>query len=184
MRIGLDMDSVIYDFSSSLASFLEHRGLGVIEHTVWDVWEDYGITHDEWLDYFQDGVECGWLYSKGAPIHNAVVTIQELANQGHTIHIVTHREGARAASDTVKWLERHGVPFHSLTFSGDKSVVDADVFFDDKIENVQEVLYQNGHGVLFDQPWNQDYELTSHIDRVLDWDELADYVALLEEHGY
>lgn len=67
---------------------------------------------------------------KAKPIKGAVEAVKRLCKEGHTIVFYTCRNDA-SKSMTIKWLKRHGFPFHHLEV--EKFV--AHVYIDDRAIN-------------------------------------------------
>lgn len=150
MRIGVDLDGVVYEFVDALRSLLIWRGR-IVEPvppaTHWSFYKDWGLTTPEFLDILCEGI----VFLTGHPTAGAIRGLVRLRNAGHTIHIVTHRS-AEAATET--WLHTHGVPYDSLTFSEDKTCVPVDVFIDDRKENYDAIEAAGILAFLYDRPWN------------------------------
>ena len=154
MRVGWDLDGVVYPFVESMRHVVLRRtrvGKPLPTPKQWDFWHDWQMTQDEWDDHFEAGVADGSLFTFGGPMDHGIINQM---HDTHTIHIVTHRpEGARPT--TRAWLRQHGIRYDSLTFSEDKTVVKTDVFIDDRPENVEALLAKGVRAVLYDRPWNQ-----------------------------
>lgn len=134
LRIGLDMDGVIYDFASAWCKWV---GIEPEPPTSWEFYEDRGFTKARYLETFREGVDAGFIFSTGKPIRGARAGIRRLRQAGHTIHIVTDRFiGSRSQINTAFWLQAWRIPFDSLTFAHDKTLVRTDAFLDDKPGNV------------------------------------------------
>ncbi len=141
LRVGIDLDHVLYPFDRGLALFVhEHTGRPLQElgpATRWEFYEDWGYTEDEFLGLYEAGVDAGAVFLEPGPLPGSVEAVQALKAAGHTVHIVTDRSvGKRSHANTEEWLARHNVPFDSLTYSRDKTVVRTDAFVDDIPRNV------------------------------------------------
>ncbi len=141
LRVGIDLDGVLYPFDRGLALFVhESTGRPLQElgpATRWEFYEDWGYTEDEFLGLFEAGVDSGAVFLEPGPLPGSVEAVQALKAAGHTVHIVTDRSvGKRSHANTEEWLARHNVPFDSLTYSRDKTVVRTDAFVDDIPRNV------------------------------------------------
>ena len=162
MKIGVDLDGVCYDFTASLRHYLvTHRGRDeatMLSHNSWDFFEDWGLTLDEFLTEFAAGVDAGVVFTHGGPYPGTVEALGRLASAGHSIHIITDRtvgSPGRSEAATVAWLKRHGVPYKSLTFCSDKTVLRTDYMIEDKLQNYDALEAAGCTAVLIDQPWNQ-----------------------------
>lgn len=157
-RVGVDLDGVCYDFADSLRTFLEGTHRKYPEPTRWEFYEDWGFTLPEFIELCHEGVNAGVIFTEGDPFPGTVEALTRLHSAGHTIHIVTDRSfGSAGGSEaaTRLWLDGHKIPFDSLTFTSDKTIVRADYFIDDKLQNYDELFAAGVEVYLFDRPWNQ-----------------------------
>ena len=162
MRIGFDLDGVWYDFRQAHSDFELSRGNAHCTVDAadpgWDYFLGWGMSLNEWIDSYRDGVDAGTLLRHGTPLPGAVESSRTLAESGHTIHIVTDRSlgtdlGASSRA-TAAWLADNGFVFHSLTFSKDKTVVPVDVFIEDRTENADALNANGTLCYLINRPWN------------------------------
>lgn len=165
LRIGFDLDGVVYDFRKALSDYLIATGRpecsleAALPH--WDFYEGWGLTLSEYLDLYREGVDAGRVLRFGEPLPGSVDATKRLAAAGHTIHIVTDRsigsEPGIATRHTEAWLKDHGFVVDSLTISADKTAVETDFFIDDRWENyvARTQAGQNCH--LLTRPWNMDF---------------------------
>lgn len=162
LRIGFDLDGVLYDFRKALSDYLVASGRvecsldRALPH--WDFFEGWGLTLDEYLALYRAGVDEGFVLRVGEPLPGTLEEIKRVADAGHTIHIVTDRS---IASDpklpgqlTEAWLLEHGVPFDSLTLSSDKTSVATDYFIDDRYDNYVARINAGMSCHLLTRPWN------------------------------
>lgn len=162
LRVGFDLDGVVYDFRAAISQYLVAVGHDqctldkALPH--WNFFEGWGLTVDEYMDLYQSGVDAGYVLRVGEPLPGSVEATQRLAEAGHTVHIVTDRSVGStpgvSARHTAAWLAEHGFVFHSLTFSSDKTVVPTDFFIDDKYENYVARVQVGLDCHLLTQPWN------------------------------
>jgi FMN phosphatase YigB (HAD superfamily) len=142
LRVGVDLDDVLYPFVQSLACFVHERTGRPLEElgpaTCWEFYERYwGLPKNEFLELFEAGVDAGVVFSKGDPLPGSVEAVRALKEVGHSVHIVTDRfVGRRSHANTEEWLAKHEIPYDSLTYSRDKTVVRTDAFVDDNPKNV------------------------------------------------
>lgn len=144
MRIAVDLDGVCYNFTAALASYIE-QVTGERFSTKPQCWEfyatDWGMPLAEYLYWFKEGVDAGWIFALGEPAPGCIEALTALRADGHTIHLCTERNIGRLAKvNTAKWLEAVGMPYDSLTFvTGDKSeTLIADIAIDDRPKNVDQ----------------------------------------------
>ncbi len=160
IRVGVDLDGVVYDFTEAMRSYLAiYHGYDrakLPDPPQWHTWESWGLTQAQFTDYFAQGVEAGHVWWTGEPEPGAVDALEDLRNEGHTIHIVTHRNnmGATGMANTSLWLEQHCVPYDSLTFSRFKTDLKTDIFLEDNVDNYLALEVSGVVPVLMDRPWN------------------------------
>jgi 5'(3')-deoxyribonucleotidase len=104
------------------------------------------------------------LFRKLTPIYGAPPALRRLAHQHKLrIRIITHRLfiphfHEDAISQTVKWLDYHGIPYWDLCFMRDKAAVGADIYVEDSPQNVQ-ALRADGHtAIVFTNSTNRGIE--------------------------
>lgn len=103
----------------------------------WNFFEHDGYDLAQYLHLFAQGVNDGIIFREGNPIEGSISTLQCFRRLGHSIHLVTDRfVGDRAQENTEQWLREWSVPYDSLTYTKDKTVVRTDWFLDDKPSNV------------------------------------------------
>ena len=174
MRVGWDLDGVVYPFVAALRTVVERRTR--VRHRLpdprqWDFWHDWGMTFQEWKDHFDAGTTDGSLFSWGGPLDHGIVNRM---HETHSIHFITHRP-ADAHGTTRAWFRQHALKYDTLTFSDDKTVVEVDAYIDDKPENVAAVEATGAAAVLLDQPWNRGPE-SKGLHRVYSLREFRDFV--------
>ena len=176
LRIGIDVDDVLYPFSERVHHYCEVAGLTNGKTiTQWEFHNDYGIPRDRLWDFIKDLYRNGVLMEP--PYPGVAFQAQRLTSAGHEVLIVTAR-GFEAdiaplvRRETERWLEFYEIPFDSLHFSRDKREVEADWFIDDSVGNVSKLLAAGTEARLRDQPHNQ----TSTLPRVFSLSEFVDDV--------
>lgn len=157
MRVGLDMDGVIYNFVEDLRDYLTnnlHRSPETLpEPDRWEFWTDWNMSFKQFKYVMESGIESGELFANG-PMYDGAEGINYLTSKGHTVHILTHRDH-RVEQRTYDWFASKGLTVHSITLNGDKTAEEFDIYFDDKPENVAAVLEAGRKAFLLDRPWNQ-----------------------------
>lgn len=188
MRVGIDLDGVLFDFAESLRSYIRHAELDKTynlckgEPPDWYFYRHWGMTDQEFVKYCHDGVDAGFVF-RGPARPNAKAALDRIRNLGHEIHIVTdrsfgsHPENSQKA--TYEWLYEHEIPFDTVTFSANKTVVPTDCFVEDKLENYDALKAAGVDVYLINRPWNID--ATEYINhkprkRIKDIIEYADII--------
>jgi FMN phosphatase YigB (HAD superfamily) len=182
MRVGVDLDGVIYDFAMHVRRYLvDHEGhdAAALAHLEsWDFWTVWGWDDERFARACDAAVDAGVLYATGEPNAGAVEALRRIADAGHTLHVVTARTAGTAASAafvaTQTWLDTYGVPYTSLTMSADKTVVPTDVFIDDSLPNYDALVAAGVRAYLLNQPWNAPFDDGRR--RVADVPEFADLI--------
>lgn len=184
LRIGWDLDGVLYNFGDSVRRYLEFTGQGHIwksgptKEAYWDFYKDWGWTSKQFVDFCNEGADAGFIFT-GPARAGAAEAVNAVKSMGHTIHIVTDRGFGSCPSvshaNTTRWLREHGIPFDSLTFSADKTVVKLDMMIEDKLENYDALVAADVYTFLINRAWNQvEGDNRNRID------ELSEYVQAIE----
>lgn len=192
MRIGIDLDGVLYDFAASLKHYLInwrqwHRAACRPDPTRWEFYLDWGLDEPEFIRLCNLGVDAGVIFRHGDPTPGAGEALQALRDAGHTLHIITDRsfgagDGEASRDATREWLYQHSIPFDTLDFTSDKTSVETDMMIDDKPENYRALVAAECDAWLMNQPWNQgDFD---EYDRVSSLAQFVENVAQCEEEGH
>lgn len=151
MKIGIDMDGVVYNFTNAFWEVAMRNGYELPrEPDCWNWFESCGMTREVFTDLMHKGVDDLQLFWRGEMLDDAAKHIKALQDAGHSIHIVTYRTSGRLFTSeqaTRYWLHFKDIEPDSLTFSKDKTVVPVDVFIEDNVENY-DALEKAGSG-----PW-------------------------------
>lgn len=154
----------MYDFAASLRHYLEsyvglHPTQVKAEARHWGFYEDWGLSDEEFLLYCNRAADAGILFSSGGCLDSAHEDVQRAYSNGHEIHIITDRGFGTtpfaSKRNTMQWLLKLDIPFHSLTFSSDKTAVQTDVMCEDKISNFQALVSAGTDAYLIDRSWNK-----------------------------
>lgn len=159
LRVGVDLDGVLHPFIESIARYLSELGFAADPHT-WVGWsgcEAWGITYDEFCAWCDRAADERVLYAQ-PPYPGAVEAMQQLFEAGVELHLVTARSfgSSPAASvySTCQWLADWGIPFTSLTFAADKTVVPTDVFVEDNVDNFDALEAAGTTAILISNRYN------------------------------
>lgn len=184
LRVGFDVDEVLYRWWRAFAHYL-HTVEGwpldrLTAPLAYEFFRQWGMKdRKEFLTLAGRAARSGILHSHGEPLGGASDILRGLMDAGHTVHVITARgEGRDGATRraTAEWFERWGIPYTTLDFSADKTIVPTDVYLDDKLSNVDEVTAAGTLGVVMDTPHNQDPDC-----RRTRVSSLAEYAALVQE---
>lgn len=179
--LGVDLDNVTANYTKGLRDYMVSLGhspesMPEPKHYsfVESGWPFKDI--DDYLNHHIDFVASGGFLSL-SPMDKASETLHKLVNDGVRIRVITHRllrDGtyAQSISDTVRWLDHKGIPFHDFCAISEKSAVGVNLLLDDAPSNITSVREHGGYVAVFDQRYNR------HLDgpRVKDWDEVYNFV--------
>lgn len=159
MKIGVDIDEPMYPCARRMHELSVEAGItNGKTWTCWTPWVDYGCSSETWLEVMSEGILNGDLYDE-PPLPGTQKQLQRLLDAGHTVHLVTARasfiHGEIIMRDTTEWLPVWGIPYTTLTFSKDKTVVPTDWFIDDNLENFEALVAAGTRAVLLNAPHNQ-----------------------------
>jgi hypothetical protein len=138
LRVGVDLDGVMYPFVDVLRGFVQGQtGRALCKTARYDFYADWGYTEADFMRFYADAVDAGVMFATGEPLPGAVEMVRAVKELGCSVHIVTDRSvGASPQANTESWLTRYGISYDSITYSADKTVVRTDVFVDDLQRNV------------------------------------------------
>jgi phosphoglycolate phosphatase-like HAD superfamily hydrolase len=175
MRIAIDIDSTLHHYWDVLSDAALRR-FGV--ELPYDEQLTWGITRlrDEQLRCCVEETHCDAAILAGRPYPGAVETVNRWAQQGHFIHITSHRRQSAHAA-TERWLEDIGLRFDELYCSFDKitrcTEIGIDLLIDDSPVNLQAALDRGIAAATLLHPWNEDVCETEDVVAARDWAELA-----------
>jgi hypothetical protein len=176
MRLIVDIDDVLYPWCLLAHETCERAGVtkGVSVMDSWHAYVEYGITVEEWYDALSADTLSGVLYA-GEPMPGVIESLRNLQGEGHTIHLATARgwlpHGNIIKAHTANWLHEWGLPYDSLSFTRDKTILAGDVWVDDSPTNYNAVWNRADVCYLVSQPWNMTVD--AGIFRVEDFNHFA-----------
>jgi uncharacterized HAD superfamily protein len=173
-RIALDIDSTLHHYWDLIDRISQHRfgvELPYEEQTTW------GITlleRDELIACVAESHSAENVLA-GEPYPGAVETVRAWSEEGHWIHVTSHRpDWARDA--TRQWLEQIGMPYDDLHCSYDKVTrcreLGVHVLVDDSPLNLERATSEGMLGATIIHPWNADLVERGDVVGARDWDEL------------
>ena len=162
MRIGVDIDGVLFPFDDVARDVLRYRfgGVSLEPSNSWSALKDE-VSGKAWR----------WLWSPEGKHHvfgrithaytNAVKAVNCLMQMGHEVHFVTHRDPATTLVYTAEFLEQwfgmyRWAGVHSIRGTTAKAdLAHWDVFVDDKPSIVLQMLEREQTQVFAPwRPWN------------------------------
>jgi hypothetical protein len=173
MRVGIDLDGVLYNFGDSVHRYLKSIGKGDLWKSgptlkpYWDFYKDWGWTGREFVDMCNAGADAGYIFT-GPIREGAKQAMDRIARTGNEVIIVTDRPFGSTPEvshrNTVEWLLQHGIWYDELHFSADKTVGKCDVFVEDKLENYDALVAAGTKVWLINRAWNSDVSSDLPID--------------------
>jgi len=175
MRIAIDIDSTLHHYWDVLSDAAQRR-FGI--DLPYDEQLDWGITRlkPEQLQLCIAETHGDAVIEGSEPYPDAVETVRRWHEQGHFIHITSHR--ATTAHDaTARWLERIGLPYDELYCSYDKVTrcveIGIDLLVDDSPVNLARAIDAGIAAATISHPWNRDVCEEEDVVCGADWRELA-----------
>src|SRR3989344_5898489 len=161
MTIGFDLDDVLLNFNHAPSLYhnttygtkYERKHVTSIELS--KIWN---CTIEEALRRISDFYLSAEHWN-ATPVDGAVENIKKL-KQYHNIHVTNQYHGNGLKRTKGKVCKELGI----------------ELFVDDCLENVNDVVSSGIPALLFDAPWNQG-EVKPPITRVYSWDEIVDFLS-------
>lgn len=193
MRVGIDLDGVLYNFGDSVKRFLDDTDRGHLWKSgptpspFWDFYKDWGWSSGQFVDMCNEGADAGYIF--GGDIRhtreNAVETMWNLWLRGHELIVITDRQFGSTPEVshelTKQWWADNSFPSYTeIHFSSDKTCVPTDVFVEDKIENYDAIEAAGTPCFLINRAWNQVNDGIERV-RIDDISEFVDSVSLIQK---
>ena len=178
---GVDLDGVVADFIQGLKP-IAAEWLGVPVTSLTDE-VSYGFS--EWnigppaayADLHRFALKERALFAQLPLMAGAAPALRRLSAQGVRIRIITHRLyipwfHRQAVTQTLEWLENHGIPYWDLCFMAAKSSVEAHVYIEDNPTNIQALRTAGRNVIVFRNSTNRDVPAPSAVN----WSEAEQWV--------
>jgi hypothetical protein len=175
MRIAIDIDSTLHHYWDVLSE-VSLRRFGV--ELPYEEQFSWGITRlrPEQLALCIEESHCDERILAGRPYPGAVETVRRWHEEGHFVHVTSHRPPDRAPA-TGAWLERVGLPFDDLHCSFDKvarcAELEIELLIDDSPHNIAAAIEHGMLAATIVHPWNRDACDEEDIVSAADWHELG-----------
>ena len=185
MILDVDLDGVCANYSAGLKQYLidthQLNPHAHVETNQYTFTKQDGWPFDNADDYLNahTNAERHHLYRHLPMIEHANTGLKRLAENGVHIRIVTHRLFVShmhrlVVSDTAHWLDAHDIPYMSLCFTSLKDTLHATAHIDDAPHNIETLIKQREHVVVFDQPYNRDIkDDINKVPRMHDWSDAS-----------
>jgi len=174
--LGVDLDGVCADYYPFMrrvvAEWLGQEVQSLPLEVGWDMAE-WGVGPGEFHKIHRFAVVDRNLFREMGMIPGAGPALRRLSNLGLRIRIITHRLIIEhfhriAVSQTVEWLDIHGIPYWDLCFMGEKGDVSADLYIDDSPDNVAALLGNGRDVIVFTHSANTHMDIPAE-QRAVDW---------------
>lgn len=153
--VGVDLDGVCADFYGRMrqiaAEWFERKVEDLTENVSFGL-SEWGVEAGKYESLHRFAVLQRGLFETSPMIPGARKYLRRLSDEGARIRIITHRLflfyfHKAAVSQTIDWLDHHGIPYVDLCFMKEKEQVGADIYIEDSPQNV-EALRSAGHQVI------------------------------------
>jgi 5'(3')-deoxyribonucleotidase len=175
--LGIDLDGVCADFYARMreiaAEWFEVPIESLTKTPSYGL-EEWGVGNsDQYAQLHRFAVTQRQLFSTEPPILGARSTLRRLSDEGYRIRIITHRLFIHffhkdAVSQTIDWLDGHGIPYSDLCFMKEKDQVGADIYVDDAPVNIERLRARGHYAICFGNSTNSSISAP----RAADWDEV------------
>jgi uncharacterized HAD superfamily protein len=160
VRLAIDIDSTLHPYWDQLAE-IAHRRYGVeLPYDQQFTWEIPQLEPEQLKAIVEETHGPDHVLA-AAPYPGAVETISAWHEQGHFIHITSHR-ATDAHAYTAEWLDAIGLPHDELYCSYDKIArcveLGIDVLIDDSPVNLTQAVEAGITAATLEHPWNKDLE--------------------------
>ena len=178
-RIALDIDSTLHPYWDLLQRVVRER-YGV--ELPYEDQRGWGITvlERDAVIHCVEETHSDENIAAGVPYPGAVETVQAWHEQGHWIHVTSHRRDSTRAA-TAAWLEDIGLPYDDLHCSFDKVTrcieLGIDVLVDDSPINIVKARAAGMVPATITHPWNEELARQDGVIGARDWEELRKKLA-------
>jgi uncharacterized protein len=175
-RIALDIDSTLHHYWDLLDE-ISRRRFGVeLPYAEQQTWGITQLAHEQLVAAVHE-THSDENIASAEPYPGAVETVRAWRDQGHWIHVTSHRAGPTRAA-TARWLERIGMPYDDLHCSYDKVSrcveLRIDVLIDDSPVNLERALGAGIAAATIVHPWNAELVQSGRAIGGRDWGELRE----------
>ena len=158
MRLAIDIDSTLHPYWDQLAEVARRRFGIDLPYDLQVGWDIHALAPEQ-LHACVEETHNAENVLAAEPYPGAVETIGVWREQGHFIHITSHRS-TDAHAHTVQWLQQIGLPFDELYCSFDKISrcveIGIDVLIDDSPVNLAAAVEAGITAATIEHPWNRD----------------------------
>lgn len=161
--LGVDLDGVCADFYGTLRVLAAEwlgKQLDDLPTEVSYGLPEWGLQEGDYERLHRWAVTKRSLFRVVTPITGAGPTLRRLSAEGIRIRIITHRLfiphfHASAITQTVEWLDWHGIPYWDLCLMKAKDAVGADLYVEDSPSNVERLRAAGNQVIVFTNSTNR-----------------------------
>ncbi|HWH43187.1 MAG TPA: hypothetical protein VNT32_00495 [Thermoleophilaceae bacterium] len=180
-RIAIDIDSTLHHYWDLFSRIVRERHGIELPYERQRTWGVAELERDELVDVVRESHSEDNILAAD-PYPGAVETVQAWREEGHWIHITSHRAVTTQVS-TERWLTEIGLPYDDLHCSWDKvtrcTELEIDLLVDDSPVNIERALEAGIACATLRHPWNEELEGTDGVILADDWTGLRTAVAPL-----
>ena len=175
MRIGIDIDSTLHEYWDIFSEVAKQRFGIDLPYEGQQDWVISSLKPNQ-LQAVISETHSPANVARAQPYPGAVETVTDWVEQGHWVHITSHRSND-ARESTIEWLTEIGLPFDDLHCSYDKVPrcveLDVELLIDDSPVNIVRALEHGIKVATLVHPWNRDVVETEDVIAADDWPGLA-----------
>ena len=176
--LGLDLDGTCADFYGRMreitATYLSCPIEELPEDVDWSL-DAWGIGEDGYDALHRYAVTEHKLFETMSPLPGSPEALRSLVAEGVGVRIITHRLimpalHAETVRQTVSWLDTNRIPYWDLCFMRQKDDVEADLYVEDSIHNIERLLEVGANVLVMDNPTNRGH-IFKGAQRASNWSE-------------
>lgn len=157
MKLLIDIDGVVRDWTASLLKVLTEKGIDIEEKPVYDIakWTSIGKeVYDLAFKKYSHSI-----YLNAGTVPGAHKEINKLRDEGHQVFFVTNQFKKDIKFYTMRWLAKYGFDCDGIIFTNKKWLVEGDVLIDDCFDQLVKYYYFNLNRyplvIAYDRSYNQ-----------------------------
>lgn len=194
MRIGLDIDNVVGDFTGHINRCYENWfGEPCPMPDPWPAWDSYKLSphFQSWAGDLAPWCDKARIWEHMPLIDGAFAGIDRLLGQGHELMFLTARDGDECIDQTKAWFSREifarfgrknrlALRSNALCvgLQGNKASVPCSIYVDDSVDELEALKAAGKSTIRFEWPWNKPYKGATASAK--DWRMLVEIIGGLE----